>query len=568
MTRTILWLSVLLCAACSDAARVSGSVESAAPDGLLVALQPPVVPAAPVGADGSFSFPSVPHGDYQIIVVRAGVDRGTGTTLSVDDDVSDLHLEAPPSLVSVTGNVDPAGHPGVIHVHLIAAQDSVGTAPTHGVVLEGPGEFEVRNVPPGRYRVRTFVDSGGLGHFTGDQPAALSSDLTVRDTPPTPIALTLAVKPNSPPDVDGLQAFPIPGGAMLTWPAAGASSYHLYLGGEDVSVTSNSKTRALFEYTHDDGVVRVAVLTDATHATVASRRASKVGAAATPVALKPDLTAAHSLSGSTNLQGRVFVGVVGDVERWTIANDGLYTIDDIPAGTYRVLAFSDADDDGQRTGAERGASSTLLRVPDTARHDVVIPDSRVSVWTTVEHTIFEGTSRFGLTIHASAHDTPIIYAALSQSRALTDLFRFPHRVELGPARPPAHPVALGLLYTAGPVDIVEAPVTTLLTVSTPIAPRGLVLDQVTPTFRWEGEDHPGLTAQLLIRHIQRPGDSAIDLNGEIQWLSPPLESGQRTAEYSFDGSGKPLTVGIHYGWGVRYTDAAGNTSEELTQFGP
>ena len=50
--------------ACSNAARVSGSVDSVTPDGLLVALQPPVLPAAVVGADGSFSFPSVPLGDY------------------------------------------------------------------------------------------------------------------------------------------------------------------------------------------------------------------------------------------------------------------------------------------------------------------------------------------------------------------------------------------------------------------------------------------------------------------------------------------------------------------------
>ena len=566
--RTILWFSIFLLAACSDAARVSGSIESTAPDGLLVALQPPVVPSAVVRADGSFSFPSVPHGDYQIIVVRAGVDRSTATTISVEDDLSGLLLHAPPALAGVTGSVDPGGRPGVIHVHLVAAQDSAGDAPTHGVVLEAPGEFEVRNVPPGRYRVRAFADNAGLGHFTGDQAAARSSVLTVGDSAPAAIALVLATEPASPPDIEGLRASPLPGGAMLTWPAAGASSYQLYLGGDDVSATSNSESRALSEHTHDDGTVRVAVLTESTHATVASQRQSKLGAAAAPVSLAAEVTGSHTLTGTTNLTGRVFVGVVGDVERWTMASGGAFAIERIPAGPYRVVAFSDADADGQRTGGERGSTSQLLWVPHTTEYDVVVPDSGVSAWTTVEHTRFSGTSRFGLTVHATAHGSPIIYAAMAQSRALTDLYRFPHRMELGPARPSAQPVALGVLYAAGPVDIVEAPVTPLLTVSTPVTPLGLVLDQVTPTFTWEAEDHPNLTAQALVRKIQGSGDSEVDLNGQILWLSPPLDSGQRTAAYSFDGSGAPLVVGNKYGWGIRYTDAAGNTSEDLVQFGP
>ena len=141
-----------------------------------------MMPAASVvtEADGSFTVPAVPAGDYQV-VVKAPAGSGHATTWAGDTtvrgDATVLTLTGDRSGVdvsmvqaaSVTGSVE--GPAGAVEGAVVRLFATGSWAPAATAVSGPDGSFAVTELAPGSYRVRIDgPDGSGLAGqwFDGD----------------------------------------------------------------------------------------------------------------------------------------------------------------------------------------------------------------------------------------------------------------------------------------------------------------------------------------------------------------------------------------------------------------
>jgi hypothetical protein len=136
--------------------RVSGHVSSAAAavanPALAVFWNDVVRLVAPIAADGSFSFASVPAGRYAVDVSGSLVTRAAGPVVVGDQDLSNLAVTVPRD-VTVSGFILAPGRvPSGLRVLLTRA----GAAALSATAIDG--RFTLSNVTPGRYVVQLGAD--------------------------------------------------------------------------------------------------------------------------------------------------------------------------------------------------------------------------------------------------------------------------------------------------------------------------------------------------------------------------------------------------------------------------
>ena len=598
----------------SVSGRVVGAGGAGVP-GVVVGVQPPVVPSAVTDAEGRYSL-TVPPGAYAVVPsLRAA--RGTLAPVSQDIVATGPNPEVNFAVSgyarphrTVSGHVEYAGeYTG--HIWLALGNDDPnlnvdGVTSPFGTRLAGPGPFELRGVTPGTYRLRAYMDPVGATQQHGYSPIGATAALTVGDDGLSGVILKLddpAIEALAAPFQ--LEAIPVAGGASVQFQGhpdhEPAESYNLYWstspqvspthtpgGGETHDIWSwpGSQPAIFVQRGLNDG--------DDLYFTMTEQRRDTEGPPAEtigPIRIG-EVQGDHSFCGTVTFDdfeptGPLVISVeaprsIASFEQpWTLVDNPVspqkFCVNGIADGTYMLIVRFDQNDDGlfwDNDPSEEffdGIEAPFEHIDGASvRRDVVFSPTRGILVAATTHTRSGEVSSFSINLEVrQLANVPVGMVIVSgpavhgpvdvwgQRFPERDGFIFQHILDLGVVRPADVPYVVDLTWYDGFSETVELYPRIVSHFPTGLVPHGALPFGTPPQFEWENPELPvGATTFVIVEQ-----------DGQTVWTSTALDSELTSVVYgSGPDPGQPLIQGVRYDWRVAIRDGRGDIAETTGTF--
>lgn len=467
-----------------------------------------------------------------------------------------------------------------------------------GVSLPAAGDFTIRGVQPnGTYYVRAFMDTQGTNVQHANDPQGSSVEVTVGADSGSAGTITLNNPTPVAPQAPGLMVTRSTSGNLLMWNGPESDDLPIadkYL----VSWSANGFSTVLGTTEVASGLHDFYIHKDAP-----SNYAYKVTAvvngmtpAESNVALAPLPTGTGSVTGTVTFSGTptgplyvLLVDESSDPPNFNATavsapvSGGTYTISNVLAANYFVVAFLDMNNNGAYDLGDVGwldnddflPNVTVTAGELTSAADIQLNNVNYSASLYTQHSSNQWGESYNIAITVQSMKKRVVNVELTSGPQLVapvDVSFDGDQEFNGRANVPGRPTAgdtyqVKVTYLDGTTETAETVARSVTAVidglPDPVAPVGYVAYEATPTFSWSAPSPAPATDYTYGLWMNAT-------NGSGWWDVWAIPSTTTSLEYASQGEYDPdtLTDGTTYRWSIEAKDSDGNTAQTEVEFTP